>query len=292
MSFNEDDSTEKCCEQICQECNLPRILSQPIPLFDAHCHLQFDYLSYPSNNYKILSAIHRGLIGVVISGVCPGKDWGKIISLYKLYPSFIVPQFGLHPWYIKEFFSTNANNNIKWLQTLEKLLETYPCAGVGECGLDRPTKKAVPLIEQVSILSSHLSIAEKYSRTITVHCVGAWGTLYELCRDRGTALPPVIVLHSCSNMPVSFIPLFLALPALLYFSFTARPGGSLGGQMAAAVPLHRLLLETDAGANPFDYSDLLAGAVSLAQLRHISVEEIMLVTVANSRDAFVQLKHT
>jgi TatD DNase family protein len=133
---------------------------------------------------------------------------------------------------------------------LEQLLVSISQAGVGECGLDKAINKTVSLDVQNSILKRHMQIAAQHNRPVTMHCVGAWGTLLETIKwhekesKRTGRSVRAYVLHSCNSMPPEMASSFASIPSV-YFSFTARSLGAKETRLARSVPLERILIETD-----------------------------------------------
>jgi TatD DNase family protein len=264
-------------------------LSQPfsISMMDAHCHLQLDplYLHY---HQHVENALLCGVSHMSVCGTCPGQDWARVEEIYHTYPQMVVPSFGLHPWWIRQHFDSVASNchsttqdhtedvnnltsstnnaesansisTVSWESQLERLLRLVPSAGVGECGLDKGRRKDVDWETQERVLRAHLLLAERYSRPITLHCVGAWGRLLDVLTShfspsrrtsssreiRGENVIPAVILHSCNSMPPEMLPRFSRLPVSVFFSLSG--GGSLDRSLALArlIPLSALLVETD-----------------------------------------------
>lgn len=213
-----------------------------LELFDAHSHLQLDSL-YSRFDRIVETARRTGVSKCCVCGVSPGDDWTKVINLYERQPDFIVPNFGLHPWWIDQL---PTDPSINWQQSLEQTLQAYSGTGVGECGLDKVIKKRVSLEVQEAILIDHISLASRYNRPLTLHCVGAWGRLLQVLESQTKdQYPSSIVLHSCNSLPVEMVTSFLKLPNV-FFSFS----GSITGkektcQLLRSIPLNALLLETD-----------------------------------------------
>jgi len=199
---------------------------------------------------------------------------------------------------------------------LESFLRAFPSAGVGECGLDKNTQngreksankedaslennfdlgEVVKMDSQMSILSDHLSVAEKFHRPVTIHCVsGCWLQLLQVLQANNVhnGSIPAVVLHSCHSMPLEMLAAFFAavgdnhpemdldlpLPVAgvhsaslfnvsqekkkkkdgkdrvpntrrscrLFLSMSGRVFNSPKGiKLTRAVPLNRLLIETD-----------------------------------------------
>lgn len=99
---------------------------QGLPLlFDAHCHLQDDRL--PGSLDEVLQeAAANGVQQVACNG-CWQDDWQAVAAAAAAHPA-VVPNFGLHPWWV-------PRRSPDWLEQLRRFLETHPQAGLGEVGL-------------------------------------------------------------------------------------------------------------------------------------------------------------
>ena len=203
-------------------------------LFDAHNHFQDDRLN--GHRERIAAELPAlGLVRAVVAG-SGEEDWQSVADLARQHP-WVLPSFGVHPWYIKEQSPT-------WRNTLEDWLSAFPEAGVGEIGLDRWIEN--PDVDlQVRLFREQLAIAARDNRPATIHCLRAWGLLEETLREsprpeRG------FLLHSYGG-PVEMVPGFVKLGA--YFSISPYFFHERKIQQLATfrhVPLDRLLLETDA----------------------------------------------
>ncbi|CAI9756520.1 unnamed protein product [Fraxinus pennsylvanica] len=96
-------------------------------LFDSHCHLQGPRI-FKVAPILIGNSLDTGVIHFAINGDSE-KDWHLVKEMSDTYPS-VVPNFGLHPWYV----SDRTDN---WLNTLKKFFEVIPSAAIGEIGLDK-----------------------------------------------------------------------------------------------------------------------------------------------------------
>jgi Tat protein secretion system quality control protein TatD with DNase activity len=242
---------------------------------DAHCHLQLSPL-YENVQYIMKKAQRIGVQRISICGTCPGDDWNKVADLYTKYPNIIIPNFGLHPWWIKQTVDLKViperlENNVKnvvydWEHELCKWLEEIPIAGVGECGLDKCIKKEVSLDIQEEILKRHIQIALRYQRPLTLHCVNSWGRLHTILQSEinqyinniqssdTSSVPYIIsniILHSCNRIPIDMIPLFNSLESThyisIYYSISMwnERDNNMISNLIKHIPLSRLLIETD-----------------------------------------------
>ncbi|MBA3850040.1 MAG: TatD family deoxyribonuclease [Opitutus sp.] len=222
------------------------------PLYDAHNHLQDDWLApHRARIEADLRAI--GLRSAVANGTSEA-DWPAVAGLAARLP-WVLPSYGLHPW--------DAGNRAEgWFDRLKARLAAEPDAAVGEIGLDRwildsakpddprlAGLRRAPLEEQGEVFIKQLSLAAAESRPATIHCLQAFGALEGLLRHVNTPARGFL-LHAYGG-PREMVARFAEQGA--YFSFN---GAFLGERHAArreafrAVPADRLLVETDAPAMP------------------------------------------
>ena len=146
---------------------------------DSHIHLQ-DYKTQDIKNV-VTNAAQNGVTHFINPSAHP-KDWDKVAELALLYPQ-LVPAFGVHPWHIDEV-------SADWEQRLENMLNKYPTAFVGECGIDR--LKNPDTVTQIKILRFHAELAQKYNRPLIIHSVKADNEMASLF----DALPQRTIFHS------------------------------------------------------------------------------------------------
>uniref|UniRef100_A0A7N0U8D6 TatD related DNase n=1 Tax=Kalanchoe fedtschenkoi TaxID=63787 RepID=A0A7N0U8D6_KALFE len=166
------------------------------------------------------------------------KDWGVVKQMGETYPS-VIPNFGLHPWYVGE-------RSPEWLTTLKQYLKTTPSASVGEIGLDKGTRgRTVDFTDQVEAFRFQLELAKELERPASIHCVRAFGDLLPILKDIGP-FPAGIILHSYLGS-AEMVPEFARLGA--YFSFSGylmSMKEQKAKKMLKTVPLERILIESDA----------------------------------------------
>ncbi len=187
------------------------------------------------------------------------------------------------------------NDEFVWESRLRSLLNAYPLAGVGECGLDKQRRLLVSLSDQVDATIRQLKIAAEFQRPVTLHCVRAYGTLFETI-DRSRRENPAasddnrnpIILHRFIG-DVSFIPTFCKLGC--YFSFSVNELKKTSDKNIArvkAVPDDRLLLESDSPdteerSGPVDVVEACHIA---AQIRGVNWRDLARQTTANAKRVF------
>ena len=98
-------------------------------LIDAHAHPQ--NLSAEELDH-VLKFAKKSNIQKIIVNATNESDWKKTLELAERH-SVIIPQLGLHPWYVDTLSES-------WLEKLTSLLQENKNCGVGEIGLDYSPK--------------------------------------------------------------------------------------------------------------------------------------------------------
>ncbi len=201
--------------------------------FDAHCHLQDERL-LPILDAVMERARQAGVTDMMCCG-CEERDWPLVGNLARRFPQ-VRASFGLHPWHV----STRGPD---WMETLRRFLSDVPSA-IGEIGLDH-TLDRTRFEEQETVLIAQLQLARELHRPVSIHCRQAWGRLLELLDHHGWP-ENGLMFHSFSG-PKELVPSLTRHGAYCSFSGSiTHPRNIRGRKALAAVPLDRLLIETDA----------------------------------------------
>ncbi len=216
-----------------------------LDMFDSHCHL--DASEYDADRREVLDrARASGMRGIFVPGFEP-SEW-RTLSAFCAQDSLLCFGLGLHPWYVKALSQSALELA---LAELPELVRTTRCVAIGECGLDAIHAKrgGASMEVQQHVLAAHLALAHGTELPIVLHCVGAHGMLLAMLEARG-ALPGGGVMHSYSG-PAELVPRYQELG--LSFSFAgivARPEAQRPRRALAAVPIDRLLVESDGPDQP------------------------------------------
>jgi len=203
---------------------------------DAHNHLQDARL--PPRLPEILAVLEaQGVEGAVVNGTAEG-DWEAVARLARERP-WVIPSYGIHPWRIKE-------RREGWEERLRARLEGG--GAVGEIGLDRWVE-GYDFEDQTAVFRAQLRMAAERNLPATIHCLRAWGPLWEILRTE--AVPESGFLLHAYGGPVEMIAPFAEHGA--YFSFNGYfldARRERKREAFRAVPPERLLVETDAPSMP------------------------------------------
>jgi TatD DNase family protein len=205
-----------------------------VKYLDAHNHLHDARLA--GNRSECMAALKElPLAGAVVNGTRQ-DDWRAVADLAAEHP-WITPSFGIHPWHV-------AKRTETWLDELRGFLDQDRRAGVGEIGLDRWIKDH-DIEDQMRVFVPQFRMAAELSRPVTIHCLRAWGTLWDVII---TELMPAsgFLIHAYGG-PVEMVEGFAKRGA--YFSFNSyflHSSKSAKRDAFRHIPIERLLVETDA----------------------------------------------
>lgn len=253
-------------------------------LFDAHCHL--DLMAHPDAVADEATAL--GLI-LFDCGVDP-HDFARA-KKRACGRSNIFAGIGLHPWWLADGRCGNAEINLLCEVAAQERL-------IGEVGLDFSARFAgsEPLqVQAFDRLCDALVQHPLAGRVISIHAVRSAGAVLDVLESHGLLIPnsdsPVIIFHWFSGTSDELV---RARNASCIFSVNERMLASKRGrEYARQIPLDRLLLETDAPAEPqADTSarQLIASLKSvsrrIAELKNCAVESVESIALGNSHSIF------
>lgn len=253
-------------------------------LIDAHCHL--DLMAHPDAVTDEATALGLGLFDC---GVDP-RDFLAANERASRYRN-IIAGAGLHPWWIADGRCGPAEVNLLCEVAAQ---ERY----IGEVGLDFSARFAgsEPLqIQAFDRLCDTLVQRSLAGRVISIHAVRSAGTVLDALESHGLLIPnpdsPVIIFHWFSGTSDELV---RARNAGCYFSVNERMLTSKRGrEYARQIPLDRLLLETDAPAEPNTETNAQSLIRSLAwtskriaSLKNCDAKHIESAVLANARSVF------
>ena len=173
------------------------------------------------------------------------------------------------------------------LDDLAHHLRTTNAVAIGEIGLDAVID-APPLTTQIPVLETQLELARDLNLPVILHCRNAFNELADILDRFSPRLQGV--LHAFTRSP-ELARRFLRLGLHLGIGgAVTRPNARRTRETAAAIPLERILLETDApsigldGVLPEDTEPrhIRDIALALAALRDDDLGHIAEVTTDNA----------
>lgn len=200
---------------------------------DAHNHLQDPRLGDPG---RVMAAMKAAGVTRCVVNATRESDWQNLGNLATCEPDFISPAFGIHPW--QAHTATDG-----WQDRLKTLLEKHPRASIGECGLDHWISDP-PMAIQLPVFIGQLRLAREMNRPLTIHCLKAWGALFDAFAE---ASPPARFLMHSFGGSIEIARRLIPLGG--YFSFSGHflhPRKSAILEVFSKLPHDRILLETDA----------------------------------------------
>lgn len=191
-----------------------------------------------------------------ICGTSPA-DWEQVARLAER-DETVTPFFGIHPWYL------DPDSWEKDMHLLESWLHRFPCAGIGETGLDKCRRGIPAFAMQKEALQRHLELAVRLDRPASLHCCRAWGTLAGMLVEHPGLK---IILHGWTGAlaPVTQLPGDDCLLSIGHREME-KPG------LLTSIPLHRLALESD--GHPETLPDVYRAAA-----RALAMEQKQLVSL-------------
>lgn len=258
-------------------------------IFDTHAHYtshQFD-----EDRSALLSELPgRGVVGVVDCGTDYDSSRASL-ALADQYP-YVYAALGIHPEsIIEEDTSTNTRFDGDWaaeLAAIKPLFDHPKAVAVGECGLDYHWP--IPKEAQLELFEAHLKLALELDKPIIVHDRKAHADVYALLKQ----YKPKGVVHCFSGSAEDALMLaeqgmYIGFGGALTFK-----GARRAVKAAAALPLERILLETDCpymAPEPVrgtrcDSSLIRYVGAYIAQRKALAPEEVFRTTAANARRVF------
>ena len=232
---------------------------------DSHIHLQ-DYKQ--KNTQQIIQEMKKMGFAKAICASAHPSDWADIKNIAVTNSDFIIPAFGIHPWYV-----TSAQSD--WREHLIQLLQTFPNALVGECGLDNLKADAQKLQEQVFIC--HVDIAKSLNRPICIHALKA-----NIQIDRALKnMPDKFMLHAFGGS-LEFLQNILKHDGYISLCASAKKQKN-HVDILRNTPNDKLLIESD-GPYLSDYTEIDEFISYVAKIKNIDKLELVAQIYQNFKE--------
>ncbi len=245
---------------------------------DTHCHL-YDEAFDADRQQAVQRALKAGVTTMLLPDI-DSTSTERLDTLYNLYPNHFRRMAGLHPTSVKEDFEQELSH-------VRKRLETERFVAVGEIGMDLYWDRTYEE-QQREVLRRQMLWAEEYDLPVALHIRKAHNDVFGLLRDLNRSTYRG-VMH-CFGGSLQEAQRAVEMGFMLGIGGVVTFKNATMAEVAKAMPLDRLLLETDAPylspvphrgeRNESSYIPLIASRI--AELRGISVDEVAEQTTANA----------
>lgn len=247
-------------------------------IFDAHAH--YDDKWFDEDRDSLLASMPDRGVRYIVNASVDLATAHTAIGYAELYPH-IYACAGIHP----ENMDGLADD---YLDQLTALWRHPKVVAIGEIGLDYYWD--IPKDRQLRVFEEQLQLAKELDAPVVIHDREAHGDTMELLRK----YRPKGLMHCYSGSvemlkEVMKLGLYISLGGTVTFKNARVPV-----EVAAAVPLDRLLLETDApylSPVPFrgkrnDSANIAYTAQRIAGIRGMDAQELIDVTNANAKQMY------
>ncbi|WP_168123390.1 TatD family hydrolase [Paenibacillus sp. HB172176] len=251
-------------------------------LFDTHTHL--DAARFNEDREEVIQRAYDAGVKLMINIGCDRESIPTTMALAEKY-SFIYAAVGWHP-------VDSIHMKPEDLDWIEELCSHPKVVAIGEMGLDYHWDTS-PKEVQHRVFREQIRLARKVNKPIVIHNREAHEDIIRILKEE-KASEIGGVMHCFSG---SLETAKQCLDMNFYLSFggpVTYKNARVPKEVLAAVPLHRILIETDSPyltPHPFrgkrnesSYVALVANAA--AEIRGISLEELAQITTENGKKCF------
>ncbi|MFJ7685430.1 TatD family hydrolase [Peribacillus butanolivorans] len=251
-------------------------------LFDTHVHVNAEQF-----NEDLEDVIERAQEAGVNNMVVVGFDRPTITRAMELIETydFMYAAVGWHPVDAIDM----TEEDLKWIEELS----SHPkVVAIGEMGLDYHWDKS-PRAIQMEVFRKQIRLAKKVGLPIIIHNREATADIVNILKEE-EASEVGGIMHCFSGsaetaMECIDINFYISLGGPVTFKNAKKPK-----EVAAAVPLDRLLIETDCpylAPHPYrgkrnEPSYVKLVAEQIAEIKQLSVEEVSQATTDNAKKLF------
>ena len=250
-------------------------------IFDTHAH--YDDAQFDADREALLSAMPENGVGLILDPGCDLESSRAAIALAEQYP-YIYAAVGYHPENCAPY--TDAD-----LDILRRLAQHPKVVAIGEIGLDYYWEQNPPKEFQQAVFRAQLALARELSLPVIVHDRDAHADCLAIVKE----FPEVRGVFHCYSGSVEMarelwkLGWYLGLDGPVTYKNARRTV-----EVAAEVPLERLLLETD---SPYmapvpkrgtrnDSRNIRCIAEKIAEIRNMTADAIIRVSAENGRRLF------
>jgi len=252
---------------------------------DTHCHL--DAAEFGDTQALLINEAMSAGVGAI---VIPSVDASNFATVQKICAQHAncAPAFGIHPMYVDRAKRSD-------LDLLREFIQQHHPVAVGEIGLDFFVEN-FDREHQEYYFSAQLKLAQAFDLPVLLHIRKAQDTILKHLRRTPVRGGIAHAFNGSPQQAAEFIKLGFKLG---FGGAMTYPRATRLRELAATLPLDSIVLETDSPdippaflrrgePNRPGFLPRIAG--TLAELRHLPLEEIARITSANAVAALPGLK--
>ncbi|XP_069400288.1 putative deoxyribonuclease TATDN3 isoform X4 [Ovis canadensis] len=263
-----------------------------VGLVDCHCHL-----SAPDFDHDLDDVLEKAKKANIMALVVVAEHSGefeKIIQLSERYNGFVLPCLGVHP--VQGVSPEDQRSvTLKDLDVALPIIENYKdqLLAIGEVGLDFSPRFAgtdEQKEEQRQVLIRQVQLAKRLNLPLNVHSRSAGRPTISLLNEQGA---DKVLLHAFDGQPSVAME---GVKAGYFFSIPPSIVRSGQQKLVKQLPLTSICLETDSPALGPEKQvrneprNISISAEYIAQVKGVSVEEVIEVTTQNALKLFPKLQ--
>lgn len=250
--------------------------------FDSHAHL--DDRKYNDDRHEMLMRARENGISYIINVGYDIPSSKRSVALAQKY-EFIYAAVGIHP------HDAEAEGD-KGLEHLAELSSNPKVVAIGEMGLDY-YRDLSPRDKQKDMFRKQIRLALDLKKPIIVHDRDAHGDVMNILKEENASLTGGVLHCFSGSLEMAKECLKMGFYISIAGPVTFNNARKLQ-EVAAEIPLDRLLIETDA---PYltpepnrgkrnESAFVVNVAQRIAELKNITVKEVALATTVNAKNLF------
>ena len=250
-------------------------------LFDTHAH--YDAEEYSQDRDGVLAALPEMEVGLAVNPGCNIPSSKAAVELARKWP-FLYAAVGYHPENCGPYRPED-------LDVLRELAREPKAVAIGEIGLDYYWEENPPKEHQLRVFRDQMALAQELDMPVIVHDRDAHADSLAVVRE----FPGVRGVFHCYSGSAEDAKTLVALGWHLSFTGTITfKNARKGPEVVAAVPMERLMVETDApymAPVPFrgkrcDSRYVYRMAEAIGDIKGLPVEEVARITTENGKRLF------
>ena len=250
-------------------------------LFDTHAH--YDDERFDEDRETLLRAMPEKGVGLIVNPGCDLPSSRMAVDMAQKY-DFLYAAVGIHPENCGDFAPAMTDG-------LRALAKAPKVVAIGEIGLDYYWAENPPRELQQEVLRRQLALAQELRLPVIIHDRDAHADTLAIVRE----FPQVTGVFHCFAGSVEMAQALIKMGWMLSFNGAATfKNAKKAPEVIAAVPLEKLMIETDA---PYltpvphrgernDSSYVRFVAEKIAEIKGISAEEVEKATWENGKAFF------